>query len=175
VSALVQSAPAVHHLSAPDGSGSAAPIARAYLAPGHLFASAEDVQVTTILGSGVAVCIWDPQAEVGGMDHFLLPSGRPASPRFGDSAVALLIGRLLELGAHRSRMSAKVFGGAGGLEAFRADEWSLGARNVAMAREQLAAASIPVVEEDVGGDLARKLIFQVRTGAAWVRTLEGKA
>ena len=111
--------------------------------------------MTTILGSCVAVCIWDPQAEVGGMNRFLLPSGRPASPRFGDSAVALLIGRLLELGAHRSRMSAKVFGGACVLEAFRADEWSLGARNVEMAREQLAAASMPVVGEDVGGDLGR--------------------
>jgi chemotaxis protein CheD len=172
VSALVHTAPAVHHLSAADGSGSAAPIARAYLAPGRLFASAEDVQVTTILGSCVAVCIWDPQAEVGGMNHFLLPSGRPASPRFGDSAVALLIGRLLELGAHRSRMSAKVFGGACVLEAFRADEWSLGARNVEMAREQLGAASIPVVGEDVGGDLGRKLVFHVRTGGAWVRTIE---
>jgi chemotaxis receptor (MCP) glutamine deamidase CheD len=39
-----------------------------------------------------------------------------------------------------------------------------------MAREQLAAASIPVVDEDVGGDLGRKLVFHVRTGAAWVRT-----
>ena len=174
MSAFAQAAPPAHYLSAPDGPGQPAPSVRAYLAPGRLFASAEDAQVTTILGSCVAVCLWDPQAEVGGMNHFLLPSGRPASPRFGDSAVALLIGRLLELGAHRSRMSAKVFGGACVLEAFRADEWSLGARNVDMAREQLAAASIPVVGEDVGGDLGRKLVFHVRTGAAWVRAIEMK-
>ena len=174
MSTLVQGGPAAHRLSAPDGPGSAASAVRVYLAPGRLLASGEDVQVTTILGSCVAVCIWDAQAQVGGVNHFLLPSGRPASPRFGDSAVVLLIGRLLELGAHRGRLSAKLFGGACVLEAFRADEWSLGARNVEMAREQLAAASVPVVGEDVGGDLGRKLVFHVRTGAAWVRAIEMK-
>ena len=174
MSTLAQAGPSAHRLSAPDGPGGASRAVRAYLAPGRLYASGEDAQVTTILGSCVSVCIWDAQAEVGGLNHFLLPSGRPASPRFGDSAVALLIGRLLELGAQRGRLSAKIFGGACVLEAFRADEWSLGARNVEMAREQLAAASIPVVGEDVGGDLGRKLVFHVRTGAAWVRTIEMK-
>jgi chemotaxis protein CheD len=174
VSTFAHAGPSAHRLSAPDGPGNAATPVRVYLAPGRLYASAEDAQVTTILGSCVAVCIWDAQAQVGGLNHFLLPSGRPASPRFGDSAIALLIGRLLELGAHRGRLSAKVFGGACVLEAFRADEWSLGARNVEIAREQLAAWSIPVVGEDVGGDLGRKLVFHVRTGAAWVRSIEMK-
>ena len=174
MSALVQAAPPAHYLSAPDGPSHAAATMRAYLAPGRLFASAEDAQVTTILGSCVAVCIWDAQAEVGGINHFLLPSGVPASPRFGDSAVALLIGSVLELGGQRGRLAAKVFGGACVLEAFRADQWSLGARNVEIAREQLAAAAIPVVGEDVGGDLGRKLVFHVRTGAAWVRPIEMK-
>ena len=109
-SALV--GPAAHRLSAPDGPGPIPAPARVYLAPGRLYASGEDVQVTTILGSCVSVCIWDAQAQVGGINHFLLPSGSPASPRFGESAVALLIGRVLELGAQRGRLAAKVFGGA---------------------------------------------------------------
>ena len=166
--------PAPHRLSAPDGPGTVPAPARVYLAPGRLYASGEDVQVTTILGSCVAVCIWDAQAQVGGMNHFLLPSGRTASPRFGDSAVALLIGQVLERGAHRGRLAAKVFGGACVLEAFRADQWSLGARNIEIAREQLEAAAIPVVGEDVGGDRGRKVVFHVRTGAAWVRSIEMK-
>jgi len=172
VSALVHAGPPAHRLCGPDGSWPAATPVRAYLAPGRLYASAEDAQVTTILGSCVAVCLWDAQAQVGGVNHFLLPSGLPASPRFGDSAVALLIGRLLELGAQRGRLAAKVFGGACVLEAFRAGEWSLGARNVEIAREELAAAGIPVVGEDVGGDRGRKLVFHVRTGSAWVRAIE---
>ena len=165
---------AAHRSSAPDGHGPAPTPAREYLAPGRLYASGEDVQVTTILGSCVAVCIWDAQAEVGGINHFLLPSGSPASPRFGDRAVALLIERVLERGAQRGRLAAKVFGGACVLEAFRADQGSLGARNVEIAREQLEAAAIPVVGEDVGGDRGRKVVFHVRTGAAWVRSIEMK-
>ena len=91
-----------------------------------------------------------------------------------DGAVALLIGQVLERGAHRGRLAAKVFGGACVLEAFRADQWSLGARNIEIAREQLEAAAIPVVGEDVGGDRGRKVVFHVRTGAAWVRSIEMK-
>jgi chemotaxis protein CheD len=174
VSTLAAAGHSAYRMSAPEDPGPARTPARVYLAPGRLYASGEDVQVTTILGSCVAVCIWDAQAEVGGMNHFLLPSGGAASPRFGDSAVALLIGRVLEEGGQRGRLAAKVFGGACVLEAFRTDRWSLGARNVEMAREQLAAAAIPVVGEDVGGDLGRKLVFHVRTGAAWVRAIEMK-
>jgi chemotaxis protein CheD len=174
VSVLETAGPFAWRMSGPDGPEPARAPARVYLAPGRLYASSADVQVTTILGSCVAVCIWDAQAEVGGINHFLLPSGSPASPRFGDSAVALLIGSVLELGAQRGRLAAKVFGGACVLEAFRVDPWSLGARNVEIAREQLAEHGIPVVGEDVGGDLGRKLVFHVRTGAAWVRPIEMK-
>jgi len=174
VSAFAPAGPPAHRSTVRDGQGPAVTPARVYLAPGRLYATAEDVQVTTILGSCVAVCIRDAQAEVGGMNHFLLPSGSPASSRFGDSAVALLIEHVLERGAQRGRLEAKVFGGACVLEAFRADQWSLGARNIDMARTQLEAAAIPVVGEDVGGDRGRKVVFHVRTGRAWVRPIEMK-
>ncbi len=151
-----------------------API-RVYLAPGLLYASAEAAQVTTILGSCVAVCLWDPQARVGGMNHFLLPEGAPHSPRFGKSAVPLLIERVLELGARRSRLKAKVFGGACVLEAFRAGAQTLGVRNVEVARDRLHSEGIRVVGEDVGGDLGRKLVFDVQTGSAWIRAIEAKS
>lgn len=151
-----------------------API-RVYLAPGLLYASAEAAQVTTILGSCVAVCLWDPLERVGGMNHFLLPEGAPRSPRFGKSAVPLLIERVLELGARRSQLKAKVFGGACVLEAFRAGAQTLGVRNVEAARERLRSEEIRVVGEDVGGDLGRKLVFDVQTGSAWIRAIEAKS
>jgi len=147
---------------------------RVYLAPGRLYVSAVAAQVTTILGSCVAVCLWDPEAGVGGINHFLLPEGVPASPRFGQSAVPLLIQSVLELGARRPRLRAKIFGGACVLEAFRADAHPLGARNVEMARQGLRAADIPVFGEEVGGDLGRKLVFDVQTGSAWVRAIDAK-
>jgi chemotaxis protein CheD len=144
---------------------------RVYLAPGLLFASADAVQVTTILGSCVAVCLWDLEARVGGLNHFLLPHGAPPSPRFGEHAVPLLLQRVLALGASRERLRAKLFGGACVLEAFRAGS-ALGGRNVAVARELLAAERIPVAAEDVGGDRGRKVVFEVQTGSAWIRAID---
>ena len=88
-----------------DGTGPSA--RRVYLAPGRLYASAEADQVTTILGSCVAVCLWDPQVRVGGVNHFLLPEGVPPSPRFGQSAVPLLIESVLDLGACRRAPSGQ--------------------------------------------------------------------
>jgi len=146
------------------------PAVRVYLAPGRLYASAGPVQVTTILGSCVAVCLWDASERVGGINHFLLPEGVPASPRFGASAIPQLIDEVLALGARRSRLRAKVFGGASVLEAFRHSH-PLGLRNVEVARERLSAAQVPVVGEDVGGDHGRKVVFDVQTGSAWVRAI----
>jgi chemotaxis protein CheD len=109
------------------------------------------------------------------MNHFLLPEGGPPSARFGESAVPLLIERLLDLGARRARLRAKLFGGACVLEAFRAVANTLGVRNVAVARERLRSAAIPIVAEDVGGDLGRKVVFEVRTGCAWIRVIKAKS
>ena len=147
------------------------PAKRVYLAPGQLCASRDRVQVTTILGSCVAVCLYDNEAAVGGVNHFLLPHGAPPSPRFADHAITLLLKQVLALGAERLRLRAKLFGGACVLEALRASS-ALGARNVAAAHERLAAEGIPVVAEDTGGDLGRKLIFEVQTGSAWVRAID---
>jgi chemotaxis protein CheD len=93
------------------------------------------------------------------------------SPRFADHATTLLLQRVLALGAEPSRLRAKLFGGACVLEVLRASS-ALGARNVEVARERLSAEGIPVVAEDVGGDLGRKLIFEVQTGSAWVRAVD---
>ena len=142
---------------------------RVYLAPGHVFASRDALQITTILGSCVAVCLWDEAAPVGGINHFLLPEGYPPSPRFGDDAMPRLVREVVGLGAERSRLRARMFGGACVLEAFRAS--SIGVRNVGMARGWLAAERIPVVEENVGGDFGRRVVFDPRTGSALVRVI----
>jgi chemotaxis protein CheD len=147
------------------------PAKRVYLSPGQLFTSGDHVQVTTILGSCVAVCLFDSEAEVGGVNHFLLPQGAPPSPRFADHATTLLLRGVLALGAERGHLRAKLFGGACVLEALRTSS-ALGARNVEVARERLCAEGIPVVAEDTGGDLGRKLIVEVRTGSAWVRAID---
>lgn len=175
----VLAGPLLAHRAAPSEPGDPAEAAarglgRVYLAPGRLHASGEDVQVTTILGSCVAVGLWDARAQVGGVNHFLLPSGPVDSPRFGETAMPMLFQQVLELGGQRARLTAKVFGGACVLEAFQGASASLGMRNVEVARQWLREAGIPIVGEDAGGLRGRKLVFHIRTGAAWVRPIEMK-
>src|ERR1700739_2409441 len=74
---------------------------RAYLLPGELHVSGEPCQIRTILGSCVAICLWDNRQRAGGMNHFLLPAsreGEPASQRFADVATSVLLQKLSLLG-----------------------------------------------------------------------------
>ncbi len=156
-------------LDLPGGDGRAR--RSVYLHAGQVCASAEPSSVVTVLGSCVAVCLFDLQSGVGGMNHFLLPHAtiRDRSPRFGGFATVRLLEQVLELGADRGRLQAKIFGGACVIDAFRAR--NLGTENVEVAAKALQEASVPVVEHDVGGQHGRKVVFHTDTGAAWVRAL----
>jgi chemotaxis protein CheD len=139
-----------------------------------VFASGEPAEVTTILGSCVAVCLWDRRLRVGGANHFLLPHGAGGgndSARFGNVAVERLIMELVALGSQKVDLQAKVFGGAAVIEAFRGREGHLGSNNVELARALLMEHGIPIVAEDVGGHRGRKVIFQTDSGIALVRLI----
>jgi chemotaxis protein CheD len=146
-----------------------------YLHPGQVFASGEPALVTTVLGSCVSVCLWDPGSRVGGINHYLLPhvaTPEGSSARFGNVAVPELLDVLLRLGARRRSLVAKVFGGAcltptsGCPGAPR-----LGEQNVTRAMALLDEERIPVVGADTGGGCGRKLVFHTDDGSAWVRRL----
>lgn len=147
-------------------------MARTYLNGGQVHIAEGDQAITTILGSCVAVCLYDPVAKVGGMNHFLLPRcrGREPSPRFGDIAMRELLERTLLRGAQRGRLLAKVFGGACTMKA-PSGRKPLGEENSDLALEFLAAERIPVQHRDVGGATGRKLVFRTGDGAAWVKPL----
>lgn len=145
-----------------------------YLHPGQLHAASEPTTVTTILGSCVSVCLYDPARAIGGVNHYLLPhsaGGADMSPRFGGAAVTRLVERMIGLGSDRASLRAKIFGGACVLEAFREREEHLGTQNVEAARRLLEAEGIAIRAQDVGGTRSRKLIFQTDDGTAWVRLL----
>ena len=145
---------------------------RVYLHVGQYMATETPASVSTILGSCVSVCLWDPKSGIGGVNHFVLPhfagTGR-LSPRFGNVAVESLIESLCALGTGADRLMAKIFGGAGVLGT--ANGQDLGARNVEVARELLEREGIPIVGEDVGGSHGRKLIFHTDAGTAWIKRL----
>ncbi len=144
-----------------------------YLHPGAVAVAAEPAAVTTILGSCVSVCLFDPVLRVGGANHFLLPDHGSAAPstRFAGEALRELLARLLALGADRRRLQAKVFGGACVVEAFRRSADHLGTRNAAAAFRFLEMERIPVMAEDTGGERGRKLLFHTDDGTALVRPL----
>jgi len=125
-----------------------------------------DVVLSTILGSCVAVCLYDPQVGVGGMNHFLLPQGQDTpggrSERYGVNAMEQLINALLRMGARRKSLVAKAFGAANMTERLS----PIGDANATFTRDFLLAESIACVAESFGGVNARKVLFHPTTGTA---------
>ena len=146
------------------------PINKHFLFPGTIFAEPFEYQVSTVLGSCVAVCLWDQVARRGGMNHMMLPlwNGEGlATPKYGNIAMDKLLGKVLSIGCRREHLVAKVFGGANvsgtGLEVFM-----IGDRNIMLAFQMLEEFRIPVVAKDVGGRVGRKIIMNTETGVVLV-------
>ena len=123
-----------------------------------------DVVLTTILGSCVAACLFDPMAGIGGMNHFLLPGDAAASTglRHGVHAMELLVNALLSEGAARGRLQAKLFGGARMLDGLT----DVGAQNAAFAEGFLKREGVRLVGSCLRGDQARRVQFWPVSGRA---------
>jgi chemotaxis protein CheD len=134
--------------------------------------------ITTVLGSCVAACIRDPEASVGGMNHFMLPEETPnglgdwrdavgLATRYGSYAMESLINGLLRLGARRERLEVKLFGGGQVLDV----NIPVGQRNVEFARRWLLTEGLRVVAQDVGGKTPRRIVYFPATGMVKVKRL----
>ncbi len=125
-----------------------------------------DEELSTILGSCVAACIWDEGRGIGGMNHFLLAQsqGNSQEPdnRYGVHAMEVLINGLLRAGARRETLKAKLFGGA----KIAANLRDIGASNAEFARGFLRTEGIPCIAESLGGNQARRVTFHPSTGRA---------
>lgn len=130
--------------------------------------------IATLLGSCVAVCLYDPKLNLGGMNHFMLPQSSPGKEMDdllrGDFAMEVLINALLAKGAQKKRLIAKVFGGGNPVTSIR---MSIGERNAQFAHEWLLRESIQVQASDVGGPWSRKILFESRNGAVWCKRILG--
>jgi len=130
--------------------------------------------IETVLGSCVAVCLWDQHHRLGGMNHFMLPGAEvsleEATGRHGLYAMELLINDMMHRGSRRSLMQAKVFG-AGNVMAGVAPERSVAAANERFVREMLANEGIPIACADLGGNTGRRVCFFLDTGKVKVRRL----
>ena len=87
---------------------------KVFLLPGQMTFSTIETEVTTILGSCVAVALYDPKTKIGGMNHYLLPKptkGEAPSGRYGSHANASLLSQIIKAGANKKTLIAKVYGG----------------------------------------------------------------
>ncbi|MEM6386756.1 MAG: chemotaxis protein CheD [Pseudomonadota bacterium] len=142
-----------------------------YISQGqHAVGKDPDLEVSTILGSCISICLWDPVARVGGMNHLLLPAVKQENEKLSAGALDmdLLINEMMPLGAERPRLRAKIFGGSSMLNG-RTD---IGKRNAEFARSYLANEGIPCDAEDVGGTKARRLKYWPATGIAKMRLVD---
>lgn len=162
--------PAVHSYHDPEFKMRAVKI----LPGDHYVTHAEDEMLVTILGSCVSACIRDPAAKVGGLNHFLLPSGgdgewgvASSNLRYGNFAMEQLVNDILKVGGRRSRLEIKLFGGASLLE----NGAAVGARNIEFVENYLKTEGLPVYGRSLGGKAPRRIHYFPMTGKVMMKTL----
>jgi chemotaxis protein CheD len=133
-----------------------------------------DRPISTLLGSCVSVCFYDPKLKLGGMNHFLLPSKRGGNKDdievviAGDFAMEVLMNALMAKGAHKDRLVAKAFGGGNIVSSLHS---TIGDSNAEFANNWLACEGIPLIGSDFGGPWSRKVVYVPSTGEAFCRRL----
>ena len=133
---------------------------------GQIHVDRSPAAISTVLGSCVAVCLYDSGIQLGGMNHYLLPfwnGNGLQSPKFGNISIPKLIEAMLENGASIRRMEAKVFGGAS-MNKNVSEAMMIGKKNILVAREILEEYKIKVVAQDVGGYSGRKIQLNLEYG-----------
>jgi len=145
-----------------------------FLLPSQIFVTSENYKITTILGSCVAICLWDGVKKIGGMNHFLLPywnGNGLASPKYGSIAVEKLIARMIKEGSNIKNIKAKVFGG-GYILGLDSSIFNIGKRNIAIAERLLTQYNIEIIAKSVGGKNGRKIYFDTETGIVRQKLLQ---
>jgi chemotaxis protein CheD len=143
-------------------------IVRLHVAEGETQVSVDpELCLTTVLGSCVAACFFDPAAGAGGMCHFLLPGGEGtrqagAAERYGAYLMEVLVNGLMSRGARRERLRAKLFGGAATL----GGRGETGRRNGEFAKQFLQTERIPLMATSLGGTVGRRVEFWPVSGRA---------
>lgn len=134
-----------------------------YLKPGYVMANRSATMIRAILGNCVAVAIFDSILHFGGMHQFVFPRTdvpKDRTPQYGNVGISVLMKMMVDLGSSRDNIVAQIFGGA---QSRNWQDGKLGEKNVAFARSALAHLKVPVVSEDVGGFMGRKILYHTGT------------
>jgi len=134
------------------------------LEPGHMYVALSPALIRLVLGSCVAVSLWERNLKIGAMNHFVYPGTKDptkATAKYGNVAVPALVSMMIEYGADPNDMEAQIFGGASPEDAQDID---IGLRNTFVARHMLEKRGINIISEDVGGTQGRKIVFDTSSG-----------
>ncbi|MFW6351544.1 MAG: chemotaxis protein CheD [Bacteroidota bacterium] len=145
-----------------------------FLYPSTLFASKTPYLVNTILGSCVAVCMYDPVLNIGGINHYMLPlwNGEGlASPKYGNIAIEKLLEKMIANGSKKSNIIAKVFGGGEVIDT-NISQFHIGERNILIAQQVLKELNIRISGQSLGGKNGRKIQFNTGTGAVLQKIIQ---
>ena len=129
------------------------------------------------LGSCIGVSLYDPQAKVCGLLHIMLPDSKQSRSsenpaKFADTGVPLLLRDVLKLGASKSRLVAKMAGGAQMFAFAKAtDIMRVGARNAEAVKKLLKELNIPILAEDTGANYGRTVQINLENGVYTVKTM----
>jgi len=143
--------------------------------PSELFVSKEPHTIITILGSCVAICIWDKQLMFGGANHYMLPlwnGNGLATPKYGNIAIGMLLEKMLRSGSDKKNLVTKIFGGAKMLQD-HSNIFNIGERNVQVANDICKKEEISIISASTGGVKGRKIYFNTQTGEVYQKYLTG--
>ena len=136
--------------------------------------------ITYALGSCIGICLYDNVIKLAVMIHIMLPTCPPAGPpnnavyKFADTGVNAALRKMTAMGAVKTRIKAKIAGGAKMFDVLGNADWAnIGERNAKAVKEALRKEGIPILAEDVGLNYARTMRFDAATGACTV-TAYGK-
>lgn len=139
----------------------------------------EGTLITYALGSCIGICLYDPLIRLGALVHIMLPinmeTNRTSPFKYADTGIRMTLDRMVKMGAQRSRIVAKIAGGAKMFDvAGNGNLGNIGQRNIESVHRVLQQERIRLVREDVGGSTARTLLFDVATGQGCIK-IYGKA
>ncbi|SDJ93639.1 MULTISPECIES: chemotaxis protein CheD [Natronorubrum] len=132
------------------------------------------------LGSCLAIALYDPESDIGGLAHVMLPDGDAADNsdrkpgKYADTAIRALLRRMVEQGASYTTVESKIAGGSDMFE-FESFGDGVGQRNIVAAKAELEKLGVPLVAEDVGGEYGRTVEFTPGTGSLVVKTADERA
>ncbi len=138
---------------------------------------APDVITTLGLGSCIGLTFYDPITKIGGMVHYMLPDSTKVKnnsniAKFGDTGINELLRRVVAAGACRTRLVAKIAGGARMFEVSGlSDIGNVGARNQEAAKKKLRELGIPLMAEDVGLNYGRTVELHCDTGEFYIKAV----